>query len=152
VSVSTLRSCRFGCLTREYARRATRYGVQLSSREVGLQTDTDASKLHMSNTSHITRTYEFVIEGIINLTSLLYDISFPFLLLLLFYSNRPPLSSNGQSFWPQAQRSGFDSRNYQIFSEVVVLERGPLSLVSTTEELLERIKKRLRSRKPRLRP
>jgi hypothetical protein len=34
--------------------------------------------------------------------------------------------------------SGFDSRNYQIFWEVVGLERSPLSLVSTTEELLER--------------
>jgi hypothetical protein len=32
---------------------------------------------------------------------------------------------------------GFDSRRYQIFSEAVGLERGPLSLVSTTEELLE---------------
>jgi hypothetical protein len=38
----------------------------------------------------------------------------------------------------QIQRSGFDSRSYQIFWEVVVLERGPLSLVSTTKELLER--------------
>jgi hypothetical protein len=33
---------------------------------------------------------------------------------------------------------GFDSRRYQIFWEVVGLERGPLSLVSTTEELLGR--------------
>jgi hypothetical protein len=33
---------------------------------------------------------------------------------------------------------GFDSRCYQIFWEVVGLERGPYSLVSTTEELLER--------------
>jgi hypothetical protein len=30
---------------------------------------------------------------------------------------------------------GFDSRHYQIFWEVVGLERGPLSLVSTNEEL-----------------
>jgi hypothetical protein len=30
---------------------------------------------------------------------------------------------------------GFDSRRYQIFWEVVVLERGPLSLVRITEEL-----------------
>jgi hypothetical protein len=36
------------------------------------------------------------------------------------------------------QRSGFDSLRYQIFWEVLGLERGPLSLVSTTEELLER--------------
>jgi hypothetical protein len=33
---------------------------------------------------------------------------------------------------------GFDYRRYQIFWEVVGLERGPLSLVSTTEELLGR--------------
>jgi hypothetical protein len=31
---------------------------------------------------------------------------------------------------------GFDSRHYQIFWEVVGLERGPLSRMSTTEELL----------------
>jgi hypothetical protein len=35
-------------------------------------------------------------------------------------------------------RSGFDSQRYQIFWEVVGLERGPLSLVGTTEELLGR--------------
>jgi hypothetical protein len=34
--------------------------------------------------------------------------------------------------------SGFDSRLYQIFWELVGLERSPLSLVSTSEELLER--------------
>jgi hypothetical protein len=44
----------------------------------------------------------------------------------------------GQSSWLQIQSSGFDSRRYQILCEVVGLERGPLSLVSTTEELLER--------------
>jgi hypothetical protein len=33
---------------------------------------------------------------------------------------------------------GFDSRRYQIFWEVVSLERGALSLVSTTDELLGR--------------
>jgi hypothetical protein len=48
----------------------------------------------------------------------------------------PPLWSNGQSSWLQIQSSGFDSRGYQIFREVVGLERGPLSFVSTTEELL----------------
>jgi hypothetical protein len=31
---------------------------------------------------------------------------------------------------------GFDSRHYQIFWEVVGLERGPLSLVSIIEKLL----------------
>jgi hypothetical protein len=33
---------------------------------------------------------------------------------------------------------GFDSWRYQIFLEVVGQERGPLSLVSTNEELLDR--------------
>ena len=32
---------------------------------------------------------------------------------------------------------GFDSRRYQIFRVVVILERGPLSLVRSIEELLE---------------
>jgi hypothetical protein len=44
----------------------------------------------------------------------------------------PPLWSSGQSSWLQIRRPGFDSR------QVVGLERGPLSLVSTTEELLDR--------------
>jgi hypothetical protein len=40
--------------------------------------------------------------------------------------------------WLQIQMSGLDFRRYQIFWQVVGLERGPLSLVSTIEELLER--------------
>jgi hypothetical protein len=32
---------------------------------------------------------------------------------------------------------GFDPRRYQIFRVVLGLERGPLSLVRSTEELLE---------------
>jgi hypothetical protein len=50
----------------------------------------------------------------------------------------PPLWSNRQTSWLQIQRSRFDSRLYQIFCEAVGLERGPLSLVCTTEELVER--------------
>jgi hypothetical protein len=38
----------------------------------------------------------------------------------------------------QIQRSGLDSRRYEIFWEVAGLQRGPLSLVSTIQELLER--------------
>jgi hypothetical protein len=49
----------------------------------------------------------------------------------------PPLWSSGQSFWLQIQRPGFNSRHYQD-KKVVGLERGALSLVSTTEELLDR--------------
>jgi hypothetical protein len=33
---------------------------------------------------------------------------------------------------------GFDSRHYQILWEIVSLQRGPPSLVTTNEELLER--------------
>jgi hypothetical protein len=50
----------------------------------------------------------------------------------------PTLCSSGQSSWLQIQRSGFDSRRYQISWEVVGLEQIPLSLVNTIEELLER--------------
>jgi hypothetical protein len=45
---------------------------------------------------------------------------------------------SGQCSWLQIQSPGFDSRHYQVFLEVAVLERVPLSLVSTIEELLER--------------
>jgi hypothetical protein len=59
----------------------------------------------------------------------------------LFKNNRtakwPHLWSSGQSSRLQIWRPGFDSRHYQK-KRVVGLERGPLSLVSTTEELLDR--------------
>jgi hypothetical protein len=48
---------------------------------------------------------------------------------------RPPPCYSGHSSWLQIQRSGFDSQSYKIFREVVGLELGPLSLVSTIEEL-----------------
>jgi hypothetical protein len=53
-------------------------------------------------------------------------------------SLRPPLWSSGQSSWLQLPRSAFDSQRYQILCQVVGLERGPLSLVSTSEKLLDR--------------
>jgi hypothetical protein len=48
------------------------------------------------------------------------------------------LWSSGQGSCLQIQRSRIDSRSHQILWEVVGLERGPLCLVSTTEELLGR--------------
>jgi hypothetical protein len=66
-----------------------------------------------------------------------------YLLSNMFVIHRLPLWSSGQSSSLQVQRSGFDSRRYQIFL-VVDLERGPLSLLSTVEKL--------RSRKPRMWP
>jgi hypothetical protein len=59
-------------------------------------------------------------------------------LYIYIYIVWPSLWPSGQSSWLQIQRSGFDSLHYQIFWEVVGLERGPLSLVRTIEELLER--------------
>jgi hypothetical protein len=50
---------------------------------------------------------------------------------VLLYSIR-----NCWSSWLQIRRSGFDSQLYH--KKVMGLERGPLSLVSTTEELLDR--------------
>jgi hypothetical protein len=58
--------------------------------------------------------------------------------MLFLEESRPPLWSSGQSFWLEIQRSVFDFRLYHIFWEIVGLERGPLSLVSTIEELLGR--------------
>jgi hypothetical protein len=52
--------------------------------------------------------------------------------------SRPSLWSSGQNSWLHIRRSGFDSRPYKISWEAVGLKRGPLSLVNTTEELLER--------------
>jgi hypothetical protein len=37
----------------------------------------------------------------------------------------------------RSRSTEFDSRRYQIFREVVGLERGPLSLVRIIEELLD---------------
>jgi hypothetical protein len=59
------------------------------------------------------------------------DILFLFLLW-------PPLLCSGQSSWLQIRRSGFYSRLYHIFWDVVVLERGPHCLANATEELLGR--------------
>jgi hypothetical protein len=52
--------------------------------------------------------------------------------------SRPPLWSSAQTSWLQIHLSAFDSLRYQIFWKVVGLERGPLSLVSTTVQLLGR--------------
>jgi hypothetical protein len=51
---------------------------------------------------------------------------------------QPSLWSSGQSSWLQIQRPRLDSQRYKIFWEVVGLEQGPLSLLSTIEELLGR--------------
>jgi hypothetical protein len=50
---------------------------------------------------------------------------------------RSPLWSSGDSSWLQIRRPGIDSQHYQK-KKLVGLERGPISLVSTTEELLDR--------------
>jgi hypothetical protein len=50
----------------------------------------------------------------------------------------------------RSKGTGFDSRRYQIFSEVVGLKRGPFSLVRVTEKLLEWKSSGSGSRKPKL--
>jgi hypothetical protein len=60
-----------------------------------------------------------------------------FLLMKRYQQLWPHLWPIGHSSWLQIQRSGFDSRRYQIYW-LVGLERGPLSLVSTIEEPLGR--------------
>jgi hypothetical protein len=52
--------------------------------------------------------------------------------------SRPSLWSSGQSFWLQFQRSGFDTRRYQIFWDVMGMERGATQPRESIEELLER--------------
>jgi hypothetical protein len=67
-------------------------------------------------------------------------ISSPFVepdISIALVSEIPPLWSSDQSSWIQIRRPGFDSRHYQK-KKVMGLERGPISLVSTTEELLDR--------------
>jgi hypothetical protein len=65
-------------------------------------------------------------------------VEFKFYLYVCVCRPGPPLWSSDQSTWLQLQRSRFDSRRYQIFGEAMGLERGPLNLVSATEELLGR--------------
>jgi hypothetical protein len=58
--------------------------------------------------------------------------------IIFWYTQvRPPLWSSGQGSWLQIQRSEFDFWRYQIFWEVVGLERGPLSIVCKFVDLLE---------------
>jgi hypothetical protein len=66
--------------------------------------------------------------------SLLLSLGLFFNFLILYTIGRPPLWSSGQSSWLQILSPGFDSRHYQ--KKVVGLERGPLSLVSTTDSYL----------------
>jgi hypothetical protein len=60
------------------------------------------------------------------------------IIYLIFIYRWPLLWSSGRSSWLQILRFGFDYRRYHIFWEVVGLEGGPLSHVSTIEELLRR--------------
>jgi hypothetical protein len=60
-----------------------------------------------------------------------------FYIYIYIYIYRPPLWSSGQNSWLQIRRSGFYSRHYHG-KKIVGLERGPISLVSTIEELLDR--------------
>jgi hypothetical protein len=57
-----------------------------------------------------------------------------------FKFTSPPLWSSGRSSWLQIQKSGFDSRRYQIIWEVVGRERGhPASWVQFGSYLEEKV-------------
>jgi hypothetical protein len=85
--------------------------------EVNMSQEVDETNTHKDKRSHVHLNDGYSIA--VAITSMM----------------RPPLWSRGQSSWLQIQRSGFDSRRYQIFWEIVDLERGPLSLMSRNEEL-----------------
>jgi hypothetical protein len=97
----------------------------------------------MSNTINFTYcvslqiSYHSMIKHVLSLLPLNCINTFLLLMKTLCFM-WPPLWSSGKSSWLQIQSYRFNSRDYQIFCEVVGLERGSLSLVSTTEELLER--------------
>jgi hypothetical protein len=74
--------------------------------------------------------------GIKDNMKLNYGISAPSLSLTPLHLLIDRLWSSGQSSWLQIRRPGFNFRHYQK-KLVVGLERGPLSLMSTTEELLD---------------
>jgi hypothetical protein len=98
--------------------------------------------LHNFESSHFRRprsTYEANIK-VVHIYMYVYIYIYTWLLRIVcaWDSLKPPLWPNGQSSWPQIQRSGFDSWRYQILWEVVGVERGPLNLVNTIEELLGR--------------
>jgi hypothetical protein len=95
------------------------------------------NKIMLVVTSCTRSVNPIVIANLVYDNSLSRDISIHLFIWRLWHKHRPPLWSSGQCSWLQIQRSGFDSRRYQIFWEVLGLEQGLLSLVSTTEELLE---------------
>jgi hypothetical protein len=56
----------------------------------------------------------------------------------MIIAHGPSLWPNrSQSSWRHNQTFGFNSRRYQIFLEVVSVNRGPVSLAKITDDLLE---------------
>jgi hypothetical protein len=86
---------------------------------------------------NIRQSYKFFIRNK-NINMFYFQDAFPVTFVILktikqencLVIRKVPMWSSGQNSWLQIQRSGFDFRYYQIFWEVVDLERGPLSLVS----------------------
>jgi hypothetical protein len=60
----------------------------------------------------------------------------PIVILMKNYFNDRPCGLEVRVLGYRSRDSGFDSRRYHIFWKAVGLERGPLSLLSITEELL----------------
>jgi hypothetical protein len=93
----------------------------------------DSSEPHMSHKYAIHITSNLLLANNPSFNSFASDTTE---LTVNIYNLRPTLWSSSQSSWLQIRRPGFDSRHYQ--ETKAGLERGALSLVSTTEELLDR--------------
>jgi hypothetical protein len=92
------------------------------------------------STTSIQRANSFVFSAVTGTTACSENPLSELLTMWGRYPHRylPPIGLMINSSWLQIHRPGLNSRHYQIFWEVVGLERGPLSLMSTTEELLGR--------------
>jgi hypothetical protein len=128
----------------EYAYESSRYMWTdgWAGRQAGRQTDMTTLEEHLLNSllgAFKQPTYvcsSFVSEaGITHRYGLVCGRS---VYELCEVQSRPPLWSSGQSSWLQIQKSGFDSRAYQIFWEVRVWNGVHSASLSATEELFER--------------
>jgi hypothetical protein len=115
-----------------YRRDASSFGILLHN--TGLSTESEESQYVVPR----VLCFLYMMTPMINWKKKLYGRGHALILGHCQKCGGPPLWSSGQSSRLQIQRFGFDSRRYHIFWEVVGLERGPLSLVSTIEEPLER--------------
>jgi hypothetical protein len=113
-----------------YSRGSFKIRTRLQMKIIMFYYNVQHAKLSMSDniTKEIRSGSHWISDNFISLCAVSGLTRFAWTILFLIDStnNWPPLWSSGQSFW-----------RYQIFWLVVRLERGPLSLVRSIEELLE---------------